>query len=264
MTPLEKLQSVLCDPAGKCCIRGSDEDRKIVDDALAQLASEQSLEDEIKRLRGIVPEILEELNDQMCEENERMAKRIAELGAQPIASRHKPVVRAGNPDLLRALDSLLNLSVPARPITSRQGPAATWQDTIKAAHPKSEPEFWPEALQNKYMEIEINALRAQLASGQEPVATVIKNGASREWMSERLGKFPDGIYSLYAHPAPEQQPLSKDQVLDLHKETEPLCSPRGANAAWAAAGSANAAWGTNAAWAALGLAKCIRLMNQNT
>jgi hypothetical protein len=41
MTPLEKLQSVLCDPSGKCCIRGSDEDRKIVDDALAQLASGQ-------------------------------------------------------------------------------------------------------------------------------------------------------------------------------------------------------------------------------
>lgn len=52
-----------------------------------------------------------------------------------------------------------------------------------------------------------SAVLAKLAKGQEPVATVIKNGASRQWMSERLGKFPDGIYSLYTHPAPAQQPL---------------------------------------------------------
>ena len=38
-TPLELLQSVLCDPEGKCCINGSDEDRRIVDEALAALAA---------------------------------------------------------------------------------------------------------------------------------------------------------------------------------------------------------------------------------
>jgi hypothetical protein len=31
-------------------------------------------------------------------------------------------------------------------------------------------------------------------------------------MSERLGKFADGIYSLYAHPAPAQQPLGDDLI----------------------------------------------------
>ena len=38
MKPLDQLKSVLCDPEGKCCIAGSDEDRAIVDSALKALA----------------------------------------------------------------------------------------------------------------------------------------------------------------------------------------------------------------------------------
>ena len=38
MSPLEQLKSVLCDPKGKCCIAGSDEDRAIIDRALQALA----------------------------------------------------------------------------------------------------------------------------------------------------------------------------------------------------------------------------------
>ena len=38
MNAIEQLKSVLCDPEGKCCIRGSDEDRAIVDRALQALA----------------------------------------------------------------------------------------------------------------------------------------------------------------------------------------------------------------------------------
>ena len=40
MNLLEQLKSVLCDPAGKCCITGSDEDRAIVDRALQALAEQ--------------------------------------------------------------------------------------------------------------------------------------------------------------------------------------------------------------------------------
>ena len=39
MTPLETLNALLCDPSGKCCIRGSDEDRRLIDEALAALAA---------------------------------------------------------------------------------------------------------------------------------------------------------------------------------------------------------------------------------
>jgi hypothetical protein len=45
-----------------------------------------------------------------------------------------------------------------------------------------------------------NEPHVSLASVQEPVATVIKKGADRQWMSERLASLPDGIYSLYTTP----------------------------------------------------------------
>jgi hypothetical protein len=38
MNAIEQLKSVLCDPTGKCCIKGSEEDRAIVDRALQTLA----------------------------------------------------------------------------------------------------------------------------------------------------------------------------------------------------------------------------------
>ena len=46
------------------------------------------------------------------------------------------------------------------------------------------------------------ALRARIEEmeKQEPVATVIKEGDSRYWMSERLWTFPNGKYPLYALP----------------------------------------------------------------
>lgn len=47
-----------------------------------------------------------------------------------------------------------------------------------------------------------------------PAATVIKRGANREFMSERLGHLPDGIYSLYlaATPAHVQPPAQTEHV----------------------------------------------------
>jgi hypothetical protein len=38
MNPIDQLKAVLCDPSGKCCIDGSDEDRAIIDRALQELA----------------------------------------------------------------------------------------------------------------------------------------------------------------------------------------------------------------------------------
>ena len=45
---------------------------------------------------------------------------------------------------------------------------------------------------------------------QEPVATVIKEGDSRYWMSERLWTFPDGKYPLYALPGAQPAPSVPD------------------------------------------------------
>lgn len=49
---------------------------------------------------------------------------------------------------------------------------------------------------------------------QEPVATVIKKGADRQWMSERLGALPDGIYSLYLAPQPAPATLSERDAFE--------------------------------------------------
>tara|TARA_R110002126_G_scaffold4124_3_gene22172 strand:- start:370 stop:738 length:369 start_codon:yes stop_codon:yes gene_type:complete len=38
MKKIDQLKAVLCDPTGKCCIDGSDEDRAIIDRALQALA----------------------------------------------------------------------------------------------------------------------------------------------------------------------------------------------------------------------------------
>ena len=53
--------------------------------------------------------------------------------------------------------------------------------------------------------LEIDSLQARVRElgsmrAQQPAATVIKRGADRQWMSERLGHLPDGIYSLYLAP----------------------------------------------------------------
>ena len=48
MSPIDQLKAVLCDPSGKCCITGSDEDRAIVDRALQALAA-------ARELRGMTP-----------------------------------------------------------------------------------------------------------------------------------------------------------------------------------------------------------------
>lgn len=55
---------------------------------------------------------------------------------------------------------------------------------------------------------EIECLRARIEEmeKQESVATVIKEGDSRYWMSERLWTFPDGKYPLYALPGAQPAP----------------------------------------------------------
>ena len=52
MTAIETLISVLCDPEGKCCISGSDDDRRLIDSALAELAqAADSVQEDAARYR---------------------------------------------------------------------------------------------------------------------------------------------------------------------------------------------------------------------
>jgi len=56
MNPIDQLKSVLCDPSGKCCIAGSDEDRAIVDRALQALAQPPLPEQELVAYFDWLPE----------------------------------------------------------------------------------------------------------------------------------------------------------------------------------------------------------------
>jgi hypothetical protein len=57
MNQLDQLKSVLCNPEGKCCIAGSDEDRAIVDRALEALAQPplpvQPVREWVALMRGV-------------------------------------------------------------------------------------------------------------------------------------------------------------------------------------------------------------------
>jgi hypothetical protein len=64
----------------------------------------------------------------------------------------------------------------------------------------------------------ITALSERLEQPEQvTVATVIKKGAERHWMSERLGNLPDGIYSLHLATPPAAQPAQQEPVAWLEK-----------------------------------------------
>ena len=48
MNAIETLISVLCDPEGKCCISGSDDDRRLIDSAIAELAQAAQAADSVQ------------------------------------------------------------------------------------------------------------------------------------------------------------------------------------------------------------------------
>ncbi len=57
-----------------------------------------------------------------------------------------------------------------------------WSDRIQRVHPKSEPEFWPDALRVKYMADEISDSRAARA----PADSVQEDAALWRWLAEYL------------------------------------------------------------------------------
>jgi hypothetical protein len=54
------------------------------DEELSPEEYAESLVAEIDRLRGIVPEVLERLNDELCEENDRLRRALAQQQAEPV------------------------------------------------------------------------------------------------------------------------------------------------------------------------------------
>jgi len=57
---LDDLKAVLCDPEGKCCISGSDEDRRIIDASLSVLSRTRDID--IGKMKCVVPDDIDESN----------------------------------------------------------------------------------------------------------------------------------------------------------------------------------------------------------
>ena len=91
---------------------------------------------------------------------------------------------------------------------------ASWKAAVKK---QADAEF---CLRVKKEE-EYTRLRAKIEQmeQQEPVATVIKEGDRRYWMSERLWAFPDGKYALYAHLGAQNVP-DVDALAQLIREID--------------------------------------------
>lgn len=74
------------------------------------------------------------------------------------------------------------------------------------------------------LEAELAKLRAGVQVVAEPVATVIKKGADRTWMSENLGKLPDGTYSLYTALLPASADKLREAILAIGHVAD-YCDP---------------------------------------
>ena len=72
-----------------------------------------------------------------------------------------------------------------------------WSDRIQRVHPKSEPEFWPDALRVKYMADEISDLRAARA----PADSVLEDAARYRWLCCKFGetRFPCALENWLEH-----------------------------------------------------------------
>ena len=112
-----------------------------------------------------------------------------------------------------------SVTAPAGGVVARQGAGreadriVKWSDRVQRAHPKSEPEFWPDALRVKYMADEISDLRAALAQadsvtapagGAEEVDKALNDYAqafmarAMGWTREHGDAMPDARTKLYS------------------------------------------------------------------
>lgn len=121
--------------------------------------------------------------DAACE----VDKYLREQGA-PYYYRHRmSIVLFGNTegtDAARAPDNAPQPSPTAQAAESVGRDAdriVKWSDRIQRAHPRSEPEFWPDALRVKYMADEISDLRA----ARDPADSVLEDAARLDWLDQQ-------------------------------------------------------------------------------
>jgi len=91
MNPIDHLKSVLCDPTGKCCIQGSDEDREIVDRALQALAEQPAQQQEpVAYAKDLIEGLYENGDPVSVDAAELLEQLTAQQEPAPV---QEPVVR---------------------------------------------------------------------------------------------------------------------------------------------------------------------------
>ncbi len=117
-----------------------------------------------------------------------------------------------------------------------------WRERILAAHPNSDPGFWPDALLVEHMAAEIADLRAALArvaelEKQEPVATVAKV-PGEDWNSLDFHRELQDMHpgtKLYAAPVAQAQPEETPGEILAAKLIETWVTKHGKPAPWSTA-----------------------------
>lgn len=122
--------------------------------------------------------------------------------AQAASSAVLKAIREANMQLVRTGDDAFML-VPYKVATAQAAESvpAPVLDSLLNIVIQHEARATPAEVRSMAAELATyRAARAPAESVTAPAATVIKKGADRQWMSERLGHLHDGIHSLYLAP----------------------------------------------------------------
>lgn len=124
MNPIDQLKSILCDPTGKCCIVGSDEDRAIVDRALqalaepAQVQEQQFTADELDLMRQWFESMQDTNRSFVIDADKKLHQKIiAAIQAAPRAEQPRKAVKLTDDEISTiAIDNPPNVHIYARAI----------------------------------------------------------------------------------------------------------------------------------------------------
>ena len=127
MTAIETLISVLCGPDGKCCISGSDDDRRLIDSALAELAQAADSVPAVSDLPPLPTPDLRDVGTKPQEIKEFLKGYATEYARAAIAA-SAPADSVQEDAAREAIEKVLALfpfNVPTQKFTVNNGPCLT-------------------------------------------------------------------------------------------------------------------------------------------
>ena len=130
MNAIETLISVLCGPEGKCCISGSDDDRRLIDSALADIAQAAQSADSVPAVSDLPPLPAPDLRDvgTKPQEIKEFLKGYATEYARTAIAASAPADSVQEDAACEAIEKVLALfpfNVPTQKFTVNNGPCLT-------------------------------------------------------------------------------------------------------------------------------------------